>query len=110
MKAFTLLFLSFFTLSLFAATVDIVSSEYGVEDDEHNKSLCLTVVRLPQNGKLIGVVETIQDCFYARRARHSSTNQLQIDLNKLKLIDHRPLRQHLQRQDTQLKFYFSDGE
>lgn len=112
MKNALILFFCLFTLNTFAAVteVDIISAEYGIEDNLQTKSLCLTVIRVPSSGQLIGVVEDIYDCFFARSAKRSQTNRLKIDLRRLQKIDHKDLHDHLQRMDTQLKFYFSDGE
>lgn len=112
MKNALILLFCLFSLQAFAATteVDVLSADYGVEDDEQKKSLCLTVVRVPDTGSLLGVVEDIHDCFYARSAKRSPTHRLEMDLKRLQKIDSPPLRRHLQRMDSQLEFYFSDGE
>lgn len=102
-----------FTLSFhsFAATsVDVISAEFGIEDDTSRKTLCLTIVRVPKTTELLGIVETIEDCFYARKAKKSPNNRLALNMKDLQPVDHAPLRAHLQTLDTQLKFYFSQGE
>ena len=112
MKNIFALILCLLSFQTFAAPslVDVVSTHIGVEDDEQRKSLCLTVIRVPGHNSLVGVVEDIRDCFYARSAKRSLRPQIQMNLPALKEIDHLPLRQHLQKLDTQLEFYFSDGE
>lgn len=113
MKILIALIFSFVTFQAFSQTtteVDVISAEFPVEDFDQRKTLCLTVVRVPKTGKLLGVVEDIQDCFYARMARKSHNHKLQIETKKLQKINHPELREHLQRLDTQLEFYFSDGE
>lgn len=111
MKNFIILFFSLFALNAFAVTeVDVLSAEYAVKDYNQEGTLCLTVIRVPDNGSLLGVVEDIGDCYYARLARRSYNHKLALDLNKLQKIEHTELREHLQKLDTQLEFYFSDGE
>ena len=88
----------------------MISAEFGVEDHFQNKTLCLTVVRVPASGELIGLVEDIQDCFYARAAKRSHAHKIQIDLKKLKAFTNLEMQAHLQTLDTQLKFLFSEGE
>ncbi len=111
MKNILILILAFICFKSFAATnVDVLSAEFGVEDDTQRKTLCLTVVRIPKTTELVGIVETIEDCFYARKAKKSANNRLTINMKDLKPVTHAPLRSHLQTLDTQLKFYFSHGE
>ena len=88
--------------------MDVISAEFAVEDQNHNKSLCLTVVRVPGSGKLLGLVESVEDCFYARKAKKSAS--LKIDLNAFRSITMPEFEAHLQALDPQLKFYFSEGE
>ncbi len=90
--------------------VDVISAEFGVEDHFQNKSLCLTVVRVPVSGELIGLVEDIQDCFYARSAKRAPAHKIQVDLKKLRAFTNPEMQAHLQTLDTQLKFLFSEGE
>ncbi len=112
MKIFitTLFFLT--SLNSFAKTqkVDIISAEYGVEDHEQSKTLCLTIVRIPESGNLIGIVEDISDCYYARLAKKAHSSQMSMTLNDLRPIEYQPLKQYLEAIDTQLEFLFSDGE
>lgn len=113
MKNLIILIFCFFAFNSFAITtieVDVISAEFGVEDYDHRKTLCLTTVRVPKNGKLMGVVESLEDCFYARTAKKSVNNKLKLAVKGLKKIDHPEMREHLQRLDTQLEFYYSDGE
>lgn len=113
MKNFLILLFCLFSFSALSATtteVDVISAEFGVEDFDQRKTLCLTVVRVPANGKLLGVVEDIGDCFYARLAKKSRNHKLHLPLKKLKIVKHPEMREHLQRMDTQLEFYSSDGE
>ncbi len=114
MKNFLILLFCLFTYTnAFSATtteVDVISAEFPVEDYDQRKTLCLTVVRIPGTGKLLGVVESIEDCFYARTARKSQDHKIRLPLKKLQKIEQREMREHLQRIDTQLEFYFSDGE
>jgi len=110
----SLLIISLFLLAspVFAQKLEleIVSAEFGVEDEAHNKTLCLTVLRVPESGELLGVVESIQDCFYARLAHRVPNNRLTLDLRFLSPLQYPELMAHLQKLDTQLKFYFSEGD
>lgn len=109
MKNFIILAFCLFAYSTFASVeVDVLSAEFGVEDETARKTLCLTTVRVPANGKLMGIVEDIQDCYYARLGKKNHT--LHLAVKKLKKIDDPDLRDHLQRMDAQLEFYFSDEE
>ena len=98
------------SLSTFAKPVgmDVISAEFAVEDQNQNKSLCLTVLRVQSSGELLGLVESIQDCFYTRKAK--KVQQLKNDLKAFRKIGMPELESHLQALDSQLKFYFSDGE
>ncbi len=93
-----------------AADVEVINAEYGVPDHLGNRSLCVTAVRLPGKGVLLGVVESIQDCFYARQARKSSNRIIRLDLRRLRPVGIPALNAHLQSLDSHLKFLFSDGE
>ena len=111
MKNILILILTFICFKSFAGTnVDVLSAEFGVEDESQRKTLCLTVVRIPKTAELVGIVEAIEDCFYARQAKKSPNHRLTINLKDLKPVTHAPLRTHLQTLDTQLKFYISYGE
>lgn len=112
MKNIIILIVCFFAFNTLAkpVEVDVISAELGVEDHEQKKTLCLTVVRVPQTGALLGVVEGIYDCYYARTAKKSPDHKISIDLKKLKSFQVRELRDHLQSMDAQLKFLFSAGE
>ena len=112
MKNILILIICLFCLNSFAKSVevDVLSAEFGVEDHFQNKSLCLTVVRIPSNGALLGVVESIQDCFYARSAKKSHNHKILMDIKKLRAFTIPELHDHLQTLDTQLKFLFSEGE
>lgn len=111
MKNLIILLFCLFSYNAFSATeVDVISAEFGVEDYTHRKTLCLTVVRVPQTSALLGIVEPIEDCFYARTAKKSHNHKIHLPLNKLQKIDELELQEHLQRIDSQLEFYYSDGD
>jgi len=112
MKNICLLVVCFFCLNSFAKSVevDVISAEFGLADHRQNKSLCLTVVRVPTNGALIGIVEGIQDCYYARSAKKSPNHKIQLDVKNLRAFTVSELHDYLQTLDTQLKFLFSEGE
>lgn len=112
MKNILILIAFFLSYQAFAKTteVDVISAAFGVEDHTQAKTLCVTVVRVPQTGALLGVVESIEDCFYARTAKRAQSNRIEMDLSKLQPLTMPALHSHLQSMDTQLKFLFSDGE
>lgn len=112
MKNLLILLVCLFSLNSFAKAVevDVLSAEFGIADQEQRKTLCLTVVRVPETGELLGVVEGLHDCFYARSAKRSAAHKIHLDLNKLAPVTSPELHDHLQTIDTQLKFLFSEGE
>ena len=112
MKNILILIICFLSLNAFSKPieVDVISAEFNVEDHFQEKSLCLTVVRVPATGELLGVVEGIEDCFYARSARKSPNHKIKIDLSKLRAFSIVDLHHHLQTLDAQLQFLFSEGE
>ena len=112
MKNTLILIVCLFSLNSFAKSVevDVLSADFGIADHQQNKTLCLTVVRVPATGDLLGVVEGIHDCFYARSAKKSADHKIHLDLKKLKSLSIPELHDHLQTIDTQLKFLFSEGE
>lgn len=109
MKHLIALFATLLSLSSYAASVEVISAEYQVENERQEKTLCLTVVRVPESGEILGIVEDIYDCFYAREARRNPENLLDINPRYLREV-HPNLLQHLQSQGEPLRFYFSDGE
>lgn len=110
MKTLATVIFTLFSLNTFALEVDIISAEYQVENELAEKTLCLTVARVPKTGELLGIVEDIHDCFYARTAKRNPHLPLELDKKYLEPVTNPKLLQHLQRLDTQLTFYFSDGE
>jgi hypothetical protein len=112
MKFGIFILLSIITADLWAKNikVEVISAEYPVEDHLQNKTLCLTIVRVPKTGRLLGVVENIYDCFYARTAARFPNRALIINTRLLSKVEMPELEYHLQRIDGQLEFYFSEGE
>ena len=112
MKNLTILIFCLFCLDSFAQEieVDVISTEVGIEDQHFNPTLCLTIIRVPSTGTLIGIIEDIRDCFYTRKAKKAATSKLSIDLTNLKKIKSHSLGPHLQKIDPQLEFLFSEGE
>ncbi len=99
-----------FSLSSYAVEMDVISAEFQVENELNEKTLCLTVVRVPSTGELVGIVEDIYDCFYARTAKRNPHQPLEVNPKYLSPIQEQGLLDHLQRNDAQLDYYFSDGE
>ncbi len=112
MKNLIILIICLFCFQSYAQEieVDILSAEIGIEDQDFKQSLCLTVVRVPASGVLIGVLEDIRDCFYTRKAKKAPTSKMKIDFSALKTIKSDALGSHLQKMDSQLEFLFSEGE
>ena len=107
MKTILLLLALSFSVSSFSAEVDVIDAEFGVEDEAGNPQLCLTVVRLPKTGAVIGIVESLYDCFYTRQAKKNP--RIDINFKGLSKPDS-GLLEHLQSRDASLEFLFSDGE
>lgn len=107
MKTILLLTALLFSVSSFSAEVDVISAEFGVDDEAGNPELCLTVVRLPKTGAVVGIIESLYDCFYTRQAKKNP----RIDINFKRLSNPESgLREHLQSRDASLEFLYSDGE
>lgn len=104
----TLLTLVSFQAQAVLTEVQIVSSHLGVEDQLQQKSLCLTIFRLPHDGSQFGLVESLYDCFYGRKA--AKTKRLKIDLSLLSPLEDETLFWHLQKNLAPLEFYTSSGE
>ncbi len=94
----------------FASEVEILSHELGLADQNNAKTLCLTIIKVPETEEVFGVLESIEDCYYARQARRSPDHKIDLDLDLLSPVTHPELLQHLQNLDGQLKFLFSEGE
>ncbi len=107
MKTILLLLTLLFSYASFSAEVDVINAEFGVEDEAGRPELCLTVVRIPRTGAVMGIVETMYDCFYARQGKKNA--RLDVDLKALTKIEP-SLLSHLQSRDSSLEFLFSDGE
>jgi hypothetical protein len=107
MKNFILLFSLFFSMNTFSSiSVDVISAHYPVADHEGKNTLCVTVVRIP-TGNILGIVENIEDCFYARKVKRTGAATLRMSLRSLTKISGNNLQQHLQRLDRELEFYYS---
>lgn len=107
MKSILLLISLVYSVSSFSAEVDVLSAEFGVEDESGKPQLCLTVIRLPKTGAVVGIVETLYDCFLTRQAKKNP--RININLKTLTKPES-GLLEHLQGQDPSLEFLFSDGE
>lgn len=111
MKNILILLFCLLSFNAFSATeVDVISTEFPVEDFDQRKTLCLTVIRLPTEGRILGVVESIEDCFYARMSKKSSDHKIRLNVKKLHKIEHPEMAEHLQRLQGPLEFYFSEGD
>lgn len=112
MKAFFIIMLCFISLQAKAkrVNVDVLSVELGVMDHLGNKTLCLTVVRVPSSGELLGLVEDIYSCYYGRAASKAKNNRLHVEMKELRDFSVNELKDYFQALDSQLKFYYIDTE
>lgn len=90
--------------------VEVFSTHIGIEDYQKNKTLCLTVIKNHLNPSLLGIVEDIYDCYYARKAKNSPSRSIIVDIGKLRPIEETELLTHLRNMDRNLEYLFSDGE
>lgn len=107
MKTILLFSALLFSFSSFSSEVDVIHAEFGVVDEAGNPELCMTVVRIPESGAVIGIVETMYDCFYTRQAKKNA--RIDINLNSLQRPE-TSLLEHLQNQGGPLEFLISEGE
>ena len=107
MKTALILLSLVFSLSSFAIEVDVISAEIGVADEAGLPELCLTIVRVPENAALVGIVETKYDCFYTRQAKKNP--RIEVNHKFMSPVE-TGLLQHLQSRDPSLEFVFSEAE
>lgn len=102
------------TLSAQAAAlqlrVQVIDAQFGVEDSAGQKTLCLTVARDVESSRLVGVVEDITDCYWARQAHRTPEKILSLPRKDLKPVSDPALLQRLQGFDSQLEFLWSSAE
>lgn len=112
MKAFFIIMLCFISLQAKAkrVNVDVLSVELGALDHLGKKTLCLTVVRVPASGELLGLVEDIYACHYGRAANKAKTNRINVEMRELRDFSVMELKDYFQALDSQLKFYYVDNE
>lgn len=99
-----------FALSVQAAQLEVMDAQIGVLDYTNRPTLCLTVVRDLETNELLGIVEDITDCFYARKALRNPSMILELHDNAFRKMDAGKMLIHLQEIDPALKFLWSNHE
>ncbi len=98
--------------SAFAANLEaeVIDTQVGLNDYTERATLCLTVVREVNTGKLYGIVEDITDCFYTRQARRAPEALLTVPTKMLQRMNDSEMLHHLQAFDSQLEFLWSTAD
>ena len=108
MRTFLLALLSTFTAHAAPVLrVDVINTEIGVNDYQDRPTLCVLTVRAVEDGRLLGIVEDIGDCYWTRQARRYPEVALELPLHSLRPIETDEMRSHLQGFDSQLEFLWS---
>lgn len=110
MKTFLALITFALALSVQAAQLEVMDAQIGVLDYTNRPTLCLTVVRDLETNELLGIVEDITDCFYARKASRNPSMILELPDNAFRKMDAGKMLIHLQAFDPALKFLWSNHE
>lgn len=105
--AFLLTLSSAFASSL---EVEVIDTKIAMNDYTNRPTLCLSVVREVNTGKLFGIVEDITDCFYTRQARRSQESTISIPTKMLSSMSDSEMLHHLQAFDSQLEFLWSTAD
>lgn len=90
--------------------VQVINVDIGLNDYADRPTLCLTTAREVETGRLVGVVEDIGDCFYARQANRSPETVLQVPRQYLRPVKTGQMLRHLQAFDSQLEFFWSNAD
>lgn len=90
--------------------VQVISVEIGLHDYEDRPTLCLTIARELKSGLLVGLIEDITDCFWARQANRSPEKILRLPKNYLSPVKQGQMLNHLQAFDSQLEFFWSNAD
>lgn len=90
--------------------VQVISVEIGLNDYENRPTLCLTIGRELKSGHLVGVIEDITDCFWARQANRAPEKILKLPKNYLSPVEEGQMLNHLQAFDSQLEFFWSNAD
>jgi len=98
------------TLSAQASQLEVIDSHIGLNDYSERPTLCLTIVRDTHSGELLGILEDITDCFYARKAARNPSRMLEISSNALSKNISSKMLVHLQAFDPALQFVWSNHE
>ncbi|MFP5491594.1 MAG: hypothetical protein ACLGG0_08840 [Bacteriovoracia bacterium] len=97
-------------LSAEAAQMEVMDAQIGMLDYTDRPTLCLTVVRDLETDELLGIVEDITDCFYARKASRNPSMILELSDNAFRKMNSGKMLIHLQEIDPALKFLWSNHE
>jgi len=90
--------------------VQVINVDIGLNDYTDRPTLCLVTAREVSSGRLVGLLEDIGDCFYARQARRSPEKNLRIPGADLSPVKEKEMLQHLQAFDSQLEFFWSSAD
>lgn len=112
MLRFFIVFLLLLSVAQAADTVklEVIDAQFNVRDYTDRPSLCVTIVRDLTEGKLLGIVEDVTECYWARQARRNPTHSLEIPRHELQKIQDEDLQVHLQAFDSQLEFLWSSND
>jgi hypothetical protein len=80
----------------------------GALDWEGRPTLCVVVVKDLQSQELLGLIEDITDCYWARQAKHQKI--LRVPVDAFAPLDNTAMLQHLQALDSQLEFFWSTAD
>ena len=112
MFRFIVVFLFLLSVAQAADTMklEVIDTQIGVNDYTDRPTLCITVARDLVDGKLLGIVEDITECFWTRKARRNTSHTLEIPRKELKKLQDEDMQLHLQAFDSQLEFLWSSND
>lgn len=90
--------------------IQVINVEIGLNDYTDRPTLCLVVGREVSSGRLVGLIEDIGDCFYARQARRAPEKVLKLPGQYLRPVREQEMLSHLQAFDSQLEFFWSSAD
>jgi hypothetical protein len=105
-----LLFSLSFAFASESMKLEVIDTQIGMNDYNENPTLCLIEARDVETGKLVGLVEDIFDCFWTRKARHLTSNTLELPRHDFVAFKSEEMLQHLQGFDSQLEFLWSNND
>mgnify|MGYP003393581062 CR=1 FL=1 len=90
--------------------VQVINVDIGLNDYTDRPTLCLVTGREVSSGRMVGLLEDIGDCFYARQAKRSPEQVLKLPGRYLSPVKEQEMLQHLQAFDSQLEFFWSNAD